>query len=303
MIRLISVEMQRFVSRRLFKVLSLLVIAGFAIGGVAAFVASSDSPEDIAAHKAEKAMLIDECIRETEARIEADVRNIPAAAKNDPAAYCRQNTWVEHPSFEYRHLDWMLMGFTIPFLIVGWLFGASFVGAEWHNRTMTTLLTWEPRRVRVLAAKAIANALIVFLWVVAFEAIAAAAFYPAARFEGSMAGVDAAWWWDLTKLVLGAGGLGAIVASFGLALGTIGRNTAAALGVGFGYFAILEGLIRAFKPSWNDWLVGPNVALVLNGSEDVTVGHSPEAGALLLTAYVATALLGAAIVFRRRDIA
>ena len=42
---------------------------------------------------------------------------------------------------------------TAFFLVVGALFaGASVAGAEWRAGSMTTLLTWEPRRVRVIIA-------------------------------------------------------------------------------------------------------------------------------------------------------
>jgi len=302
-IGLVRVEARRFVSRRLFKVVTALVLAGFSVGGVIAFVASDDSPKAIAGWKADKAAAVDNCIRETKARIDAGVAEMPKAARTNPEKFCANTTWVERPGFEYRHLDWMLMGFSLPLMIIGWLFGASFIGAEWHNRTMTTLLTWEPRRVRALAAKAIAAVVIVFTWVVGFQVVAAASFYPAAAFEGSMAGVDREWWWEITQGMLRAGALGSVTATFGLALATIGRNTAAALGVGFGYFAVVENIIRMFKPSWNEWLVGPNIALVLNGSQDMPLGHSMTTGGLLLVGYLGVAIVAAAAVFRRRDIA
>ncbi|MBW3594854.1 MAG: ABC transporter permease subunit [Actinobacteria bacterium] len=300
MMRLIAVEARRFVSRRLFQIVTILVFGGFVIGGIAAFMASENSPEAMAAYRADKNAATDTCIRETQARIDAGVAE---ANERDPHEFCRDNVWVEHPAFEYRHLDWMLLGFALPLMIIGWLFGATFVGAEWHNRTMTTLLTWEPRRIRVLAAKVVAAAVIVFLWVVAFEAVAAAAFYPAARFKGSMAGVDAEWWWKLVQVMLRSGAVATITATFGFALATIGRNTAAALGIGFGYLAIVESLIRTFKPSWIEWQIGPNIAMVLNGPEDMVLGHSQGAAGLLLVVYVAIAVAVAALVFRRRDIA
>ena len=43
---------------------------------------------------------------------------------------------------------------TAIFLVVGALFaGASVAGAEWRAGSMTTLLTWEPRRVRVIVGR------------------------------------------------------------------------------------------------------------------------------------------------------
>lgn len=303
MIRLIVVEARRFLARRLLRVVTILVVAGFTFGGVMAFIASENSSEAMAAWRTEKATAIEECVRHTEAGIEAGLDEFPERASRDTRGFCEANTWVESPAFRYRDVNWMLMGFALPLMILSWLFGASFVGAEWHNRTMTTLLTWEPRRLRVLAGKAIATSVIVFLWVLASQAVALAVFYPAARFEGTMTGVDIDWWLDVGSTALRVSGLGCVVASFGLALATVGRNSAAALGIGFGYFAVVESLIRVFKPSWFDWLVGPNIALVLDGSEDIGLGHSQGAGGALLLAYVAISLVVAGLVFRRRDIA
>lgn len=298
MIRLITIEARRFVSRRLFKVVTLLVVAGFAFGGVAAFVSSDNSPEAIAQYRAEREAAIDDCVRSSR-----PPGGGGAGPREEPREFCKNNVWVEHPAFEYRYLDWMLLGFAVPLMIIAWLFGASFIGAEWHNRTMTTLLTWEPRRIRVLVAKAVATAVIVFLWVFAFQLVVAAAFFPAAQFKGSMAGVDGDWWSKVVQIMARSGAVAMIAAGFGLALATVGRNTAAALGVGFGYFAIVENLVRAFKPAWNQWLIGTNVALVLNGPEDMALEHSQGAGGLLLAFYVIAAIVLAAAVFRRRDLA
>lgn len=74
--------------------------------------------------------------------------------------------------------------------------------------------------------------------------------------------------------------------------------------MGFVYLAVVEGLIRAFKPSWVDWLVGDNAGLFLMGDLDVNhLGHSQTAAGLLLALYT-TALVAIAIgIFRNRDIA
>jgi hypothetical protein len=49
----------------------------------------------------------------------------------------------------------------------------------------------------------------------------------------------------------------------GASIATIGRNTAAALGIAFGYLAIVENAIRGLRPSWMPWLLGDNSVVVI----------------------------------------
>ena len=300
MTRLISVELRRLVSRRLFKALTMLALVAFAAIGTIVFVASDDSPERVAAAEVQRREDVAECI----SNIERGVADYPDIAPSDAPQFCRDETYGSDPRFPYEDVTWILGSVGVPFMMLGWLLGASFLGAEWKDRTITTTLTWERRRIRVLAAKALALSLVAFVWVVALQALFALALLPAGAFEGNMAGVDAAWWTDTTLLMLRSGGIAALAGVFGLSLAAIGRNTAAALGVGFVYLAVIEGMIRGFKPSWVDWLIGDNAALLLIGGDEVTqVGHSQVAAGLLLAAYAAAIFTLALAIFRRRDIA
>ena len=293
---LLRVEMRRLVSRRLFRVLTLLALLGIAIAGIATYLSSDNSRDAVAAARRQERAAIEQCI--------AEVGRAGPEAPDDPEAFCRENVWVEQPQFEYHEVRWILATFGVPLIMLGWLVGASFVGAEWHHRTMTTTLTWDPRRTRVLATKALAAILIVFCWILLIQVVFAAALYPTAALKGSTSGLGNGWWGDLALQIVRCSGIAAGAAAIGFAIASLGRNTAAALGVGFVYLSLVEGLIRAFRPRWINWLVGDNAMLVLVGPEDVThVGHSQGEAALLLTCYAALAILVALAVFRRRDLA
>lgn len=302
MTRLFAAEIRRLLARRLFIVLTALILVGLSVAGVASFIASDDSAEAIAASRAERAAEIEGCVAHTRSSIDAGAKNYPPLAHEDPTAYCEEQVWVADPRFAYRDLNWILASFGVPILAMTWLIGASAVGAEWHNRTMTTLLTWEPRRVRVLAAKALAAMVLVFVWAILMQAAIAGAFYPTAEFEGTMAGIDAGWWGDLGLQSLRFAGISVVAALLGLSLATVGRNTAAALGVGVVHLAVVENLIRAFRPSWSNWLLGNNIELAL-ALEEGPLGHSAAAAGSILAVYTLALLLVATAVFRRRDIA
>ena len=84
----------------------------------------------------------------------------------------------------------------------------------------------------------------------------------------------------------------------------MGRNTAVALGVGFGYLVIVENLVRGLRPQWTPWLLTDNAGLFIVGSQsDFPLLQRTVAGAGLYLAAVAVALLlGASGAFRARDV-
>jgi ABC-type transport system involved in multi-copper enzyme maturation permease subunit len=251
MMRLLGVEVRRLLARRLFRVLTILAIAGFLFAGFIAFI----------------------------------------------------NSGASGTGFAYRDLFWVLVSVGMPLIMLGWLVGASAVGAEWANRTMTTTLTWESRRTRVLVAKILSVAVITFVWILVLQAILSAVMYPVAALRGSTDGLDLDWWIDAGRVALSISVVGAIAAVVGAAIATVGRHTAAALGVGFVYLAVVEGLIRGFKPAWIDWLVGENALVVIVGDLEINpLSHSPVVALFLLLAYAALLSLAATAVFQRRDL-
>jgi len=298
---LIKVELRRFLSRRLFEVLSLLVVLGFIATGVGIFINSDNSPSAVAGIERERQRQIEDCLQSFEGQGQGQGGFVPP--EEDPEEFCEEHgSFVSDPRFRYEDLRFMLPGLAFIFIMLGWLIGASFIGAEWHFRTLTTLLTWESRRTRVIAAKALAVAALTFLWIVALQAFFAAVIYPAAAFQGTLAGVDGDFWIDVIETGARIGTGAAIAALMGFALATAGRNTAAALGVGFVYLAIVEGLIRAFRPKWVGWLIGDNLGAFLQGSDQANyVGHSRGEAGLLLLAYAAILLAGAVALFKRRE--
>jgi ABC-type transport system involved in multi-copper enzyme maturation permease subunit len=50
------------------------------------------------------------------------------------------------------------------------------------------------------------------------------------------------------------------VALIGFGLTNLIRNTGAALGIGFVYFAVIETAIRILRPAWEPWLLSNNAA-------------------------------------------
>jgi len=210
------------------------------------------------------------------------------------------------PGSELRLADLptILEGTSFLFVIGGWLIGASFVGAEWQAGTVTTLLTWEPRRLRVLIAKSIACAVGLVVMVAVLDAVFALVLTLVAQTRGTTAGLADGFLGDVVALILRIAGVSAVGGLLGLAIAMVARNTGAAIGIGFVYLAVVESLMRGLRPGWAPWLLGDNAnAFVLGGDpSSLMTGRSVGEAALVLGLYVAGLLVVAAASFRARDV-
>lgn len=296
MTALFWVEVRRFLARRLFRITTLLVVAMMLVGAVILFFGSRTTPAEVEQARAQQQAMYENCV-------ESQGFGASPEEVEDLERFCREEMGFASmdPRFDYGQLPEMLRGFGIPFLMLGWIVGASFIGAEWHNRMVTTTLTWEPRRVRVILAKLLALGVCVAVWILVLEAVFAASLYPAAAVHGITDSVDAAFWKEAGAVALRVDVLAVLAALLGFSIATIGRNTAAALGVGFAYLTVVEGLIRGFKPEWSEWLLGDNIALFLVGAQSSPLGHDQTTAAWLLLAYCAALIALATAFFRRRE--
>lgn len=206
--------------------------------------------------------------------------------------------------YDLASLPNALRGSSVVLLSVGWMLGASAIGAEWHAGHITTILTWEPRRARVILAKIVACLAGVLVLSLAIQALLGVVLAIDAAGRGSTAGADAAWLAESTETAVRIALLSTIFAGFGFALAAAGRNTAVALGAGFGYLVIVENLVRGLRPEWTPWLLTDNAALFIIGSPSdfPLLGRTVAQSGLYLALVGLALLLGAAGLFRVRDV-
>ena len=198
----------------------------------------------------------------------------------------------------------VLMGTSLVLVSVAWILGASSIGADWHAGHVTTILTWEPRRGRVMLAKITASLASVFVVSLVIQALLGAALAAAATGAGSTAGADAVWLAESAGVALRVALLSTIFAGFGFGLASAGRNSAVALGVGFGYLVIVENLVRGLRPQWTPWLLTENAGLFIVDSpiDFPLLARSTVGAGLYLAAVGAALLLVASGLFRTRDV-
>jgi len=302
MIALLGVEWRRVLARRLVRVSAALAVLAVLAAGAITFLVSRDTDAaSLAQAQAARQVEVQRCIT---GQLEGVPADVPADHR---AEFCEQGFIppVQDRRFHYEHLPEILVGTSGFAIILGWLLGASLVGAEWHAGTMATLLTWEPRRVRVLAAKLVAAGTLVFALTVVLQLLLGAALLPAGLLRGTTDGIDSDWLRSLSGVGLRVAAVSVVGATLGLSIATLGRNTAAALGIAFGYLAVVENAIRGLRPNWSPWLLGDNIIVVITNQTQNTplAGRSALEAAALVACYTLALLAAALFAFRRRDIA
>ena len=200
--------------------------------------------------------------------------------------------------------------------IIGFIVGATSIGGEWGAGTMQALLFWETRRVRVVLAKAAALVAVLLAFLVVAEVVGLATTVLNGALRGITDGIDGSRWATSLLGVARGAWIVTFTGLFGFAVAGLARITAAALGVSFVYFVILENLVRGLRPGWIRFLVSDNIAAVLTKGADIRTVHTGSDGnqfetvfrlttqrASLTLAVYLVVLVGAFVVsFQRRDV-
>ena len=267
--RLLMVEMRRALHRRLSWVLIGVALVGSAVAGVTAFASSTG----------------------------LDLAALEARHETHPAVL--RHWWVAGTG------DGMLMVAAVFLVMGGLIGGASVVGAEWRAGTVTTLLTWEPRRLRLHLARAGACAVLAFVVSFALQAVYLGSFLPAALTHGSTAGADGAWLVALAAAMGRISLLTAVATTVGASLAFLGRNTTAALALAFAWMAIGENLVRTQLADLQPYLLGENTSLTVTWRplRDVAFTRGPVVAAMTLVAYGVGLAAVSALRFHRSDVA
>lgn len=332
---LLRAETRRLWSRRMVQVLLALSALGF-LGGAA--LASTQYAQASPAVQADAERRLAETVAESEQYRQQCLAqgSVPDDAFPDGAAaptleqFCGPpvtadsfggvEQFVDEQPFELSS-DGQdgVVGVSSALGALAFLIGATYVGAEWTTRSMVALLFWEPRRWRVMAVKVVVltGALALLALVVEAAWLGTAQLLASVRGSGT---APPGTWSDL----LAGTGRGAVfvvlTGLLGFGVANLIRNTGAALGVGFVYFAVVENVVRVLSPRSQEWLLTNNAAALLTKGGS-TVYLPPEGGTgpvfdqsssqlvlsnlhggLVLAAATAVVLTAGVVLFARRDL-
>jgi ABC-2 type transport system permease protein len=305
MTRLLSVEFRRILARRIVVVAATAALLGMLIAGVVLFARSHRlSPSQAVALDQQARAQQEQAFQDCLSGFPPD--QVPAGVSKEEfcAEITQESFQLQDPRFHVAHYRDVAMGLAGLFIVILAILGASFSGAEWHAGTVATQLTWEPRRIALLAAKVLATATFAFAAFLVAEIVLFGVVAPSGFLRGTTAGVNASWFRGVVGLLLRAAVVAALAAGTAHALASLARNTAAALAVAFVYGAVLEPLLRQLRPGWRPWLFIDNVATFVGGhTTDFTLHPRSMAGAGILISLYVLGLVGISLaVFRRRDV-
>ena len=238
----------------------------------------------------------------------ATVGLIVYLTSRDPAELARS---TEHPA---NMVTWWTRGgggdalltTAAMFLVIGAaMCGASVAGAEWRAGTITTVLTWEPSRVRLHAARTASAGILSYIIGFGLQIAFLAAAFPAVLLNGSTEGVDGDWWIALLQAMLRVSLVTALVAVLAVSVATIGRNTSAALIALAVWALVIERTIAGLRPGWARFMISENVGTVVPWSPltGVEFDRPPTVALATLLFYLAVIVGIATASFARRDIA
>lgn len=327
MSRLLNVELRRFLARRITRWACVALLVGIIAVGVGTFLSNSN---DIAAAHRSAQRTADQFAQQQQFAIQDCRAHVPP----DQVDQCGSggpvptaSNFYRDPRFSFHdHVRDLITTGTVIGSLVGLLLAASLIGAEWQAGTFAALLTWEPRRPRVAAAKvaavvigSVAIAVVATSVLVGVEAMVAAthgtfgSVLPDVR-PGPHFAVHT---WEMA-------GRGALVVSLvtalGAALALLLRHTVAAVGVAIGYLIVGEGIIGSLRRGdVRHHLLQSRLDALLNGTytwpipirtADGGEGFSPQhvaevhalAAGLEVLAVAAVLLLIATAVLQRRDV-
>ncbi|HVV12274.1 ABC transporter permease [Amycolatopsis sp.] len=193
-----------------------------------------------------------------------------------------------------------LRGLFLAQLIIGVL-GVLVVSGEYSTGQIRSTLTAVPRRLPVLWAKLAVFAVASF---VVCTAGAFVAFFAGQAILSPLHIQTTLSAPGVLRAVLGTGLYLTVVGLLGVALGWLLRHTAGAIGTLFGLLLVVPGLVEALPDSWSNTIgpylpstAGQAVAMVRADSGSL----APWTGFAVFCGYLVVAVVGAAVLLRRRD--
>jgi ABC-2 type transport system permease protein len=243
MTRLFRSELLRARSRRLVWMILVGALLGVATGVTIAAV-RSHPPSPAALAAVERAAEQDRtaCMRgEFGATVDQ-----PPEGYDSLAEYCEeavrfmddsQGRWIR-----LEELPDILQGTSLIVVVLGAVVGASLGGADWSAGSMTTLLTWESRRVRVLVTRAVVVAIVALAITLFLQSVFALAWAGGTAMRGLTSTPDG-FLGETAGAIVRVSAVAALIGVVAFAVANLGRSTTAAVGILLGYLVIVEGFL------------------------------------------------------------
>jgi ABC-2 type transport system permease protein len=321
-VRLLNTEVRRLAARRFTRVLVALSILGYLAAMIFLWATHAKStPEDVAQATAQRDSILQEWQQQcnNQSGQAADACGFVPTEETFPI-----DQFLANNPFQPDMVGMYALAVGAAVAMVGFVLGATSIGAEWSTKNLVAWLFYEPRRLRLIGAKLIVlcvtlvvlSFLAQAIWTLSGQLLLANRGEPVSslRPERSLT-----FWSDTIAMQARAALLVLPAALLGFGLANLIRNTAAALGIAFAYFVIVENVVGAINPALQPYQFTISVAAWVSDG-GITVAGDPVfnqelgyvmpeeisvsnvQGGLTLLIYALVVLALSVYLFRRRDI-
>lgn len=328
--RLLNAEITRLSKRRL----TWLVLSGMLLF-VALMVASTflSTREPSADELAQQQLSYQEAVmdwetnghqmqldcEEAEARTRAENPTVEINYGCDHMGPPQEEWYVYQPPVLADQLRHLGEGSFEVFAMAALVLGAGFVGAEFVSGSMSTWLTFEPRRNRVFVTKLTAAGLGVASAALLSYVLLALGTTVVCAINGEGLSLTTEQFWDFCLPVLRSW---AIVTGIGIASASLAfalRHTAAAISFGLGSVFLVDAMLLQIKPKFTPLGLLPNSHAVIDGPYNYSywtcgggvsetscttvekVIEGPQAVGYLIAVFTLAIMVGF-VMFRKRDV-
>lgn len=206
-----------------------------------------------------------------------------------------------------------LLSIGVYLMIVGVAIAATAIGADYRAGTVGTLLTWEPRRVRVVTARLLAIGVVTVGTYVIVIGVFVGGWTLGAAVRGSTAGLGPDFWTNIGGIAGRSMVAVLVLAGITAGLALLTRGAVGALIIWFGYLVGIEGILAGRVPRLRSWLLIENLGPFLEGrtlrthfqgaGSTVELVVHPGPGLVRVLVITAIVVLAGILAFARRDVA
>ena len=200
--------------------------------------------------------------------------------------------------------------------IMAFVLGASFIGADLKAGMIEQILTWEPRRLRIVLARSVASFLGCAVLAMALAALLVGLLFVLAASTGGVDGTSGEFWTNVAFAIVRTGVSVGLFSLIGLGLTLLVNSSIGSIVSFLIYWFIGESfLLSVFLPKISAWAPITNAASFASGADverisgsafsgdfDIITDHGYVTAGIVLGAWTLLSLALGSAVFQRRDI-